>query len=41
MAQSCSLGDYFVVYYSGHGTSVDDVNKDEIDGKDEALCLMT
>jgi hypothetical protein len=28
IASSCKLGDFFVVYYSGHGTSVDDVDKD-------------
>lgn len=28
---------YLVVYYTGHGASVDDKNGDESDGKDEAL----
>ena len=32
-------GDILVITYSGHGTSVSDVNGDEIDGKDEAICL--
>lgn len=29
--------EYLIVYYSGHGASVDDKNGDEEDGKDEAL----
>ena len=29
--------EYLVVYYTGHGASVDDTNGDESDGKDEAL----
>lgn len=28
---------YLVIYYTGHGASVDDTNGDEADGKDEAL----
>lgn len=32
-------GDSLVFTYSGHGTSVVDTNNDEIDGKDEAICL--
>jgi hypothetical protein len=36
-----SEGDYFIFYYSGHGTSVPDKDGDEEDGKDEALCLVT
>ena len=31
-------GDLVVFYYSGHGTQLPDQNRDEIDGKDEALC---
>jgi hypothetical protein len=37
----CNAGDYFIFYYSGHGTSVPDKDGDEEDGKDEALCLVT
>lgn len=29
--------EYLVVYYTGHGGSIDDTNGDESDGKDEAL----
>lgn len=36
----CGDNDYFVFYYSGHGTNVKDVSGDESDGKDEALCLV-
>jgi len=32
-------GDVLVITYSGHGTSIADVNNDELDGKDEAICL--
>ncbi|MCX7012470.1 MAG: caspase family protein [Candidatus Sumerlaeota bacterium] len=31
-------GDTVLFYYSGHGTSVPDVNGDEEDGMDEAIC---
>ena len=41
MAASCTIGDFFVVYYSGHGTSVPDADKDEVDGLDEAFCLRS
>lgn len=41
MAASCEPGDFFVVYYSGHGTNVEDQDGDEEDGNDEALCLRT
>jgi hypothetical protein len=40
MAGRMGENDYFVFYYSGHGTSVDDDDGDEDDGKDEALCFM-
>jgi len=36
----CGSDDYFVIYYSGHGTSVDDEDGDEDDGKDEAFCFV-
>ena len=32
-------GDIFFITYSGHGRSVDDVDGDESDGKDETWCL--
>jgi hypothetical protein len=41
MAGRCQAGDYFIFFYSGHGTDVPDKNGDEDDGKDEALCLVT
>jgi hypothetical protein len=31
-------GDVIVFYYSGHGSQVVDLNKDEIDKKDETIC---
>lgn len=37
----CSEGDYFVFYYSGHGTNLADQSGDEADGQDEALCFVT
>lgn len=40
MAQRCNDNDFFVFYYSGHGTSVPDKDGDEDDGKDEALCFV-
>lgn len=36
----CGDDDYFVFYYSGHGTQVDDEDGDEDEGQDEALCLV-
>jgi len=36
---SSKSGDVLVFTYSGHGTSIADTNNDEIDGKDEAICL--
>lgn len=41
LSQMAGEGDYFIFYYSGHGTSVPDKDGDEEDGKDEALCLVT
>lgn len=32
--------DYFIIYYSGHGTSINDEDGDEDDGKDEAFCFV-
>mmetsp|Transcript_99558 Transcript_99558/g.285983 ORF Transcript_99558/g.285983 Transcript_99558/m.285983 type:complete len:357 (-) Transcript_99558:105-1175(-) len=36
----CGADDYFVVYYSGHGTNVEDEDGDETDGEDEAFCFV-
>eukprot|EP00927_Polykrikos_kofoidii_P018651 TRINITY_DN1866_c0_g1_i4.p1 TRINITY_DN1866_c0_g1~~TRINITY_DN1866_c0_g1_i4.p1 ORF type:complete len:304 (-),score=55.17 TRINITY_DN1866_c0_g1_i4:134-1045(-) len=41
VGRACNPGDYFIFYYSGHGTSVPDKDGDEADGKDEAFCLVT
>lgn len=37
----CRENDFFVFYYSGHGTEVPDENGDEKDGMDEAFCFVT
>lgn len=37
----CRAGDFFIFYYSGHGSQVPDKDGDEADGKDECLCLVT
>jgi len=37
----CGEDDYFVLYYSGHGTQVEDSDGDEDEGQDEALCLVS
>jgi len=36
----CGKDDYFVFYYSGHGTNVEDEDGDEGDGEDEAFCFV-
>jgi len=36
----CDEDDYFIFYYSGHGTSMHDEDGDEDDGKDEAFCFV-
>merc|ERR1712032_434042 len=41
VGRRCGEDDYFVLYYSGHGTQVDDEDGDEDEGKDEALCLVS
>ncbi|KAJ7968216.1 Metacaspase-1 [Quillaja saponaria] len=38
LVQGCQSGDSLVFHFSGHGSRVQDVNMDEIDGYDEALC---
>ena len=39
-AKELSAGDYLLLYYSGHGGQVTDVNGDEEDGADETWCLF-
>lgn len=41
IASQCGPGDYFVYYYSGHGTNMADQEGDEEDGQDEAFCFVT
>jgi hypothetical protein len=36
----CEPDDYFVFYYAGHGTNVEDLDGDEEDGQDEAFCFV-
>ena len=38
-ARTLNNNDIFIIYYSGHGTSIIDRNGDESDGRDEALVL--
>jgi len=40
MGRRVQEDDYFVFYYSGHGTSMADSSGDEEDGQDEALCFV-
>ena len=37
LVDNAGAGDYILVYYSGHGTSIPDVDGDESDGRDEAI----
>jgi hypothetical protein len=39
LIESSSCGDKIVIHYSGHGCQILDLNGDEADGYDEALCL--
>jgi len=41
MVTNAKAGDVLFIQYSGHGTSKPDTDGDEIDGKDEALCLIS
>jgi len=41
VGQSCRPGDYYIIYYTGHGVRVKDVSGDEDDGHDEAFALVT
>lgn len=37
LVSNCIQGDTLIFYYSGHGSYINDQNKDESDGKDEVL----
>jgi len=37
---TCAKEDYFVFYYSGHGSQVKDQSGDEADGLDECFCFV-
>jgi hypothetical protein len=39
IGQRCKPNDVFFLFYSGHGTSVTDLDGDEVDGHDEAYVL--
>jgi len=41
VGSQCQQDDFFIFYYSGHGTNMDDQNGDEKDGQDEAFCFVT
>mmetsp|Transcript_89669 Transcript_89669/g.278553 ORF Transcript_89669/g.278553 Transcript_89669/m.278553 type:complete len:301 (+) Transcript_89669:82-984(+) len=41
IGRQCQSGDYFIFYYSGHGTNLEDISGDEEDGQDEAFCFVT
>jgi len=41
LGKRCRENDFFVFYYSGHGTEVKDESGDEKDGLDEAFCFVT
>lgn len=36
----CQEEDFFIFFYSGHGTNVADLTGDEADGQDEAFCFV-
>ena len=38
LVQGCSYGDSLVFHFSGHGVQKLDLNGDEVDGYNEALC---
>jgi hypothetical protein len=40
LASKCGPDDYFIFYYSGHGTNLPDQDGDEADHQDEAFCLV-
>lgn len=37
LVANCKAGDTLLLYYSGHGASIGDTNRDETDGKDEVI----
>ncbi len=41
LVQGARRGDVLMFYYSGHGTTRSDVNGDENDGADEAICPLS
>ncbi|KAI8554849.1 hypothetical protein RHMOL_Rhmol05G0128800 [Rhododendron molle] len=40
LVQGCRSGDSLVFHYSGHGSQLRDMNRDEMDGYDETLCPL-
>ncbi|XP_058214285.1 metacaspase-1-like [Rhododendron vialii] len=40
LVQGCQSGDSLVFHYSGHGSQLRDMNRDEMDGYDETLCPL-
>lgn len=40
MGSRCGPDDYFIFYYSGHGTNIQDLSGEEEDGMDEAFCFV-
>jgi len=36
----CASDDYFIFYYSGHGTNIEDLSGEEEDGQYEAFCFV-
>jgi len=41
VGSECQNDDFFIFYYSGHGTNLQDQSGDEADGQDEAFCFVT
>mmetsp|Transcript_109242 Transcript_109242/g.216958 ORF Transcript_109242/g.216958 Transcript_109242/m.216958 type:complete len:348 (+) Transcript_109242:122-1165(+) len=41
IGSQCQQDDFFIFYYSGHGTNMQDQSGDEEDGQDEAFCFVT
>lgn len=41
VGSQCQQDDFFIFYYSGHGTNMEDQSGDEADGQDEAFCFVT